>query len=370
MIIFSEKTGSIEGFKTLLNQTTSNPQCKGILILSCDENNYTPENLNTLLTSCKTPLFGGIFPEIIHNTEKWQKGTIMIALPQTPTITIVPSLSDLSKDYTSNLKTSEMDNIKTLFVFMDGFSKRISALIDSLYAIFGLEVNYIGGGAGSLSMIQKPCLFSNQGLLKDSAIITQVSTASGIGVKHGWEKIQGPFRVTESDRNTIKTLDWQPAFEVYKKTVEPHAKKTFTQDNFFSIAKGYPFGISKLDAERIVRDPLQVDADQNLICLGEVPEGSFVDILSGNTDSLVQAAKEARSVAEQQLEPTQNKLTLFMDCISRVLFLENDFEKELNAVKTSDSPLVGALTIGEIANNGQHYLEFYNKTSVVGVFET
>ncbi|WP_459939537.1 hypothetical protein [Desulfonatronum parangueonense] len=52
--------------------------------------------------------------------------------------------------------------------------------------------------------------------------------------------------------------------------------------------------------------------------------------------------------------------------MSRVLFLEHNFDKELAAVER-EMPLVGALTLGEIANTGDAYLEFYNKTSVVGI---
>ena len=63
-----------------------------------------------------------------------------------------------------------------------------------------------------------------------------------------------------------------------------------------------------------------------------------------------------------------NGFHMFIDCISRVLFLEKDFEKELAAVYDPKYPLFGALTIGEIANNKHDYLEFYNKTSVVGSF--
>jgi len=57
--------------------------------------------------------------------------------------------------------------------------------------------------------------------------------------------------------------------------------------------------------------------------------------------------------------------TLVFDCISRALFLQDHFAQELAAVAQGQSPLFGALTIGEIANSGRSYLEFFNKTTVV-----
>ena len=107
-----------------------------------------------------------------------------------------------------------------------------------------------------------------------------------------------------------------------------------------------------------------------LVCVGEVPVESYVDILTGDESSLVNAARKALTLSlEAYLGPANHKVFFFIDCISRVLFLGKEFEKEIQAVYQEGIPLIGALTLGEIANSGKDYLEFYNKTAVVGCME-
>jgi hypothetical protein len=370
MIIKLDKTGSQKEFNKILDEMLKNKKIKSIFILSCDKNNFKASSLNKKLKGIKLPIFGGVFPEILFGKEKMEKGTIVVGFFIEPKIQIIPNLSNYVEDFEETIEAdfSFADETKIMFVFVDGFAKKISVLVDSLFNVFGLEFNYIGGGAGSLSMKQKPCLFTNKGLLQDSALLVQMNLESGVGVSHGWESIRGPYKVTEAENNIIKTLDWKPAFEVYRDVVEKHSGQIFNKTNFFDIAKGYPFGISKLNAEKVVRDPFALGANNSLVCVGEVFEESFVDILTGDCDSLVNAAHQALSIANDAFKSKSNKKTvLFIDCISRVLFLGNNFVKELNAVYMEGVPLIGALTIGEIANNGKDYLEFYNKTSVVGI---
>jgi len=372
MIIQVDKTGTVEGLENTINSVAKHQEVKGLFILACDANKFTPDTVDEKLRKVTKPLFGGIFPAIIHEKEKLEKGTIVAGLSAEPNVQIVPNLSDMAVEYDDIIdeKIPESGDTKTMFVLVDGFAKRISELIDSLFNVFGLEFNYIGGGAGSLSFVQKPCLFTNAGLLQDSAILAMLDMESGVGVSHGWKTISGPYKVTESDRSIIKTLDWQPAFDVYREIVESHSNKVFSDDNFFDIAKCYPFGISKLGTEKIVRDPYMVGENSSLICVGEVPEGAFVDILNGDLNSLVTAAKRALYLGEETFKSkSSNRTILFMDCISRVLFLQEKFSDEINAIYNENTPLIGALTIGEIANSGRDYLEFYNKTSVVGVLE-
>jgi hypothetical protein len=65
-----------------------------------------------------------------------------------------------------------------------------------------------------------------------------------------------------------------------------------------------------------------------------------------------------------------------VDCISRVLYLDNDFSNELNTVKKQlklkqeSLDLEGVLSLGEISSMEGGFLEFLNKTIVVGAFHT
>jgi hypothetical protein len=246
-------------------------------------------------------------------------------------------------------------------VLVDGLSSRIGALLDGVYDNLGSDPVYFGGGAGSLSFQSKPCLFSNQGMLADHAQLTVLPWQFGLGVEHGWEKFAGPFVVTNSTRNVIHSLDFRPAFEVYREYVEADSGRRFTDDNFFDIAKAYPFGLEKPDGSILVRDPIS-RTDNDLNCVGEVPANSVVHLLKGQTANLIRAAAAGAAAVPKGAGPA-----ILADCISRVLFLENDFLEELDAVRQSmgDRPLFGMLTLGEIANGGDYCLEFYNKTFVL-----
>ncbi|MEO0468365.1 MAG: FIST N-terminal domain-containing protein [Bacteroidota bacterium] len=370
-IIFDE-TGTLPGLQQALSQIVQYEETQSIMILACDGNGFQKERADPILQALPVPVFGGVFPEILHNQQKYELGSIVVGLTDRPQTHLIENLSRQDRDFSDYL-----DNLiphtglaRTMIVLVDGLAERINDLIKGIFDILGLELNIIGGGAGSLSFEQKPCIFTNQGLVADCAQLVLTEMKSGIGVSHGWKRISGPYKVTSSEGNTIKTLDWQPAFDLYRKVVEQASGNQFTEDNFFEIAKAYPFGINKLEEEKIVRDPILLNEKGELVCVGEVPEGSFIDILEGNIASLVAAAQLAteRSISSFPGE-SHNGFQLFIDCISRVLFMQEEFSQELQAVAREGIPLIGALTLGEIANSGRDYLEFYNKTAVIGLLE-
>lgn len=373
MIIELDRTGTVDALRRLLERTAGRADVRSILILAADGNGFTPEQVDPILTTLPLPVFGGVFPEILHGREHLATGTLVIGLSQPTHVEVIPGLDDDQADYEAliDAKLSGHPAGRTMFVLVDGLARRIAALLEALFAVLGLELDYIGGGAGSLASIgvgPKPCLFTNQGLVLGCAVLALSDIHGGVGVNHGWMEVSGPYQVTRSRGNVIEALDSIPALDVYREVVEARTGRSLTAEGFFALAKGFPFGIGKLGQEKVVRDPIALTADGGLVCVGEVPQGCFVHILEGHADTLVAAARKALELATAAYDgPGEPQLTLFIDCVSRSLALGDDFDRELAAVASPSVPLVGALTLGEIANSGKDYLELYNKTSVVGV---
>ncbi|MCG8619890.1 MAG: FIST C-terminal domain-containing protein [Desulfobacterales bacterium] len=373
MIVKWNKTDAIDELGALIADVSAIPGVKSLFVLSCEKNGYSEKAVNRLLAAVELPIFGGIFPAVIAGKRLLERGNLVFGLGETVSPVMVPELGKQRVDYESLLDEliPHINPGNTVVVFVDGFSKQINAFIESLFTVFGLEVNYVGGGAGSLSMVQRPCLFTNAGIVKDAALLVPMGVRSGIGVSHGWETLQGPFRVTGADQNTISTLDWRPAFEVYHEILSDHfGSSPFIHREFYDVAKGFPFGIARMGSEQIVRDPISTDENGGLICVGEVPEGAFVSVLRGNETSLITAAGRALEMGQAALpNDCSTGVHLVVDCISRVLFLDDRFHLELEALGDGKTPVFGACTLGEIANSGQEFIEFYNKTCVVAVIE-
>jgi hypothetical protein len=370
--VWVDRTGSPEGFKELFVEALADPGVRGIMVLSCDENGFGPSDLDGILSASTVPLFGGLFPGIIDGTRLLERGTIVLGLPVTPAIRVLRNLSGVSTTRRSGFEApAALQRAHTTFVFVDGTAGRIDALLEGILEAQGLESNYLGGGAGSLSMSRKPCLITNGGLLEDAAVVASLQLPSFLGVAHGFTVVSGPFEVTESEANRVYTLDWAPAFEVYREVVERLSGRSFAGEEFYALAKHYPFAIEKFGSESVVRDPVEAAPDGSLVCVGEVPRNSLLSIVSGDSESLIKAAGLAADHALKQCRDAGGSgVMLFFDCVSRSLCLEESYRRELERVGgDGGTRTVGALTLGEIANHGREYLDFHNKTAVVGILD-
>ena len=348
-----------------------NEGAKSILLFLTEASAPEIESLDKYLKALPVPVIGGLFPQIIHGVNHYDHGALIFGINFALDVNVFPQLSTNINDCEETLAQIApwLNEHQSFLVLVDGLSANIDPFIEILYDKLGPSKTVAGGGAGSLSLRQQPCLLSNQGVLADAALLVAWPNKISIGVSHGWQKVAGPFLVTSTQGNEIHTLDYRPAFELYKEIIESQTSKRFDKEGFFSIAKTFPFGMERLDQEILIRDPIATD-NGALICVGRVPENTLVYLMKGVPEALIASAgKAAHLVIDDLVEKDYLAMDcVLFDCISRVLFLEDRFEEELECVVKKLPPnteVVGALTLGEIASSPWGGLQFLNKTTVV-----
>ena len=350
-----------------LHQIVTIEEVQSVILYIGENFEFNSEEITKQLKSYEKTIIGGVFPEVILDGQRSSNSAIMLGLPHPMSYIVIDEFSDnnnILPKVTDGLKDHADEN-STFFVFIDALVRNKTQLFDNLYNYYGSIPNYLGGGAGTLKFKPTPCVVTNEGVLEGAAIVAAIPQKINIGVAHGWSPISKPLKVTEVSNNEIISLDWKPVMEIYQSIVEEHSNAKFDYEDFFNCVKSYPIGIKKLNDNMTVRDPFKTE-NGRLFLLDDIEEGSYVQVLYGNIDTLIEAASTARQKAEKVSSTTDN--TIIIDCISRGLFMGDEFKKELQKLDPLSNSF-GALTLGEIANNGDEYLDVYNKTAVVGIFE-
>ena len=330
---------------------------QNLLLLVAEHSDFK----HSMLSEIKADVCGAIFPQIIYQDKNYDDAIVVVDLGSNAKVTL-SSFKDFDKTKIDN----DADDI---IVFLDGLSSHITDFLENLYESTSINTNIIGAGAGKMTLKQEKVLFNKDSIIQDGALLLSNSWFIQTSVRHGWEQIAGPFLANNTQNTLLHSLDYKDAFEVYKEIVEKDSKQSFNENNFFDIAKSYPLGIAKIDGELLVRDPIARDKN-TLILVGDMDNNSVVYILKGDKKKLINSARLA---TQEVISRKENLKGIFIvDCISRVLFLENDFKKELQTIKQTidreDLIMLGVLSLGEIANTNNDYIDFYNKTCVIGAF--
>jgi hypothetical protein len=343
---------------------------KSLLVLTCNQNNYPEDALNLLLKTCTLPIFGGIYPVVTLKSTLLQQGALIVGFNDKLDTTYFSKLHHVSnEDCLETIITAKLEQKNYFFaqdnflVFYDALTNNIEEFIDCLFECLDHNVSVAGGGAGHLDLIQRPCIFSNKGLLSNTLLLVNLPDKLNTSVAHGWSIFKGPYLVSEAEGQTVKSLNYQPAFDVYRQAITAETDHNITEDNFFDIAKNYPLGIEDINHNLLIRDPI-ITHDNQLKCVGNIPINSMVYLLNSDTETLISSAKQAAI----KLEYFDKKITIVFDCISRKLYLEEHFIKELTTIANhcATPTLFGVLSLGEVANSQSGAIRLFNKSTVIG----
>ncbi len=357
----------IHNIDALVNNFLSNKKGESsiLLLLLAEKSAIDFEALKIQLNAMDILFFGGIFP-CVYGSSKVSENGVVHQWVEGSRPTIIENIS--GQRFSLDIKQFSSNAI----VFIDGLTSGIDRFLSKFYNSFGTDLKMVGGGAGSISLESMPCIFDNTGLYADAAVVFLLKDGLEVGIRHGWKRAAGPFVATKTDKNVIQELNWRPALETYKEAISINYQTSFDGASFFDTAKKFPFAMVKEGAEDIVRDPITVDEAGHIVCVGTIPENSVLNIMTAEKKQLVYAAYEAASASIMHNKVAQHQFSLIIDCISRKLFLEDDFFEELKMIDKAfeafgiEEDFIGAMTLGEIGAVGSGFPQFFNKTVVVG----
>ena len=97
---------------------------KSVLLLLTNDNTFSIEFLTPILKSFKKPIIGGVFYEVIYNSEQKDKGVLLIPL----SFELKTEVFDFEGQSTNTFEkldsyySSELINNGSVFIFVDAFS--------------------------------------------------------------------------------------------------------------------------------------------------------------------------------------------------------------------------------------------------------
>lgn len=362
MMYWFEPSGTEEALREAILDMASR-EASAIQVLAAIGNGWTPGSLDPILLTSPVPIFGGLFPGLIVEGARHDKGFVLIGHSGRSKVTVLDIGEALAaSEVALGLGASGCSS----FVCYYDATAPMGRLLEVLYDELGPEPSWIGGGAGSLDFVARPVVLTPRGLLGGVAVVAALSESLRVGIAHGWHPIGPPLRVTASEGSDLLSLDWRPAFELYREIVEAHSGLSFGEEPFFELASRYPLFLERLAGEGIVRDPLAPLPGGGLRCAGDVPNHATLRIATGEKANMLEAAHTVRELVSEQGVPV-GAVALTIDCISRALFLQERLGEELSELVVAGCPQLGALTIGEIASCHRRFLQLHNKTVVLGL---
>jgi hypothetical protein len=256
-----------------------------------------------------------------------------------------------------------------LLVLSDGLGGDQQEIVRGAYSVLGASVPLVGGCAGDDLRMERTSQLHGDEVLHGSVVAAAIGSDAplGIGVEHGWRRVGEPMLVTDSDGTCVRTLDDEPALDVYLRRLQAPAEAHTDPAAFTRFALTHPLGLSRRSGEE-VRMVAEADFEaRTLTCIASVPRGGLAWIMEGDEDSVLGATDAACRAALDALGGQPPVGMLAFDCIARRGVLgEPGIVREVERIAThaGDAPVSGFYTYGEIARSSAAG-GFHNQTLVV-----
>ena len=309
---------------------------------------------------------GAIFPGLISDAQRVDEGVIAIALPSGSRCTTATVALDQTRWHTP---IPALPEDSSALILVDCQARGISGFLSQIYNEYGNRINYVGAGTGFSDLRAQPSIFTDSGFVDSGAFLITFPSPSVSRVRHGWNRVAGPFIATRTDGSVIQELNWESAGTFYLQQVAELSPGLEDKPIFPTLNSLFPLSIGRPFAEDVMRDPIEINAADEIVTLSDVPENSMIYIETGDNASLIDGACQAVS---ECAGATDVSVCFVSDCYSRALKLGDSLNQELQEAgdilkSITEAPMEGVLALGEVCGNERSTLEFYNKTFVISL---
>lgn len=246
----------------------------------------------------------------------------------------------------------------SLFIMLlDGLAENGAAAVRGAQKVLGKDFPIMGGSAGDDFLFKQTFEYHDKEVLTKSIVGIGLAGkfSFGVGVKHGWEPIGLPMKVTKAQGAKLIEVNDRPALSIYEDYFGRKADELI-KEPIARMAYTYPLGMSvEGNPEFLIRAVVIADEKGEISCAAEIPKGSEIRLMIGDTDKAIKAAKEAAENALSQLEGATPKAIFVFNCVARYKLLGPKIKEEIGAIQNvlgKDVPLIGFYTYGEIAPLG------------------
>jgi hypothetical protein len=279
------------------------------------------------------------------------------------------SIADLGKIIKNTLL---QDNLKSILILSEGTYINGTELINELIQQTEFKIPIYGGLAGDEFSFEKTIVGLNADASAGKIVVVGFYGEHihfGYSTKGGWSDFGPEREVTVSDKNVLYKIGDRYALDLYKEYLGKYA------DELPGSSLYFPLSMKETEnSPSVVRTILSIDEEKkSMTFAGNIPEGSFVRLLKGNIDKLIDASSTA-ALDIQKKTDQQNQLVFLISCVGRRIVLGDRVEEELEVVREvfgKNTLLCGFYSYGEISPMKNDFAcDLHNQTmTITTIFE-
>lgn len=279
------------------------------------------------------------------------------------------NIVDLGEKIKHDLLTPDL---KSILILSEGSYVNGTELINELISQTNGIVPIFGGLAGDEYSFKKTIVGLNADATSGKIVAVGFygnHIHFGYGSEGGWGDFGPEREVTQSEKNVLYKIGDRFALDLYKEYLGKYAEELPGSSLYFPLSMK-----ENIDSTSVVRTILSIDEEKkSMTFAGNIPEGSYVRMMKGNVDKLIDASSNAaQKTANGQSQKAH--LALLVSCVGRRIVLGERVSEELEVVKEffgDDTILCGFYSYGEISPTLKNVAcELHNQTmTITTIFE-